>query len=172
MNLTGNDLKQLGFIEGKALGLALDLLEKQYSDLSFDEKLSLLKQILNNPSSFINDTILAPIAAELLRPADETIALHVNGKSYQIYGAEAIEQGALQQMETAMKLPVTVAGALMPDAHQGYGLPIGGVLATNNAVIPYGVGVDIGCRMCMTIYDIPIDKLQEKREDFKKLLVN
>ena len=172
MNLTGNDLKQMGFTEGKALGLARDLVEKQYADLSFDDKLALLKQILNNPSSFINDAVLAPVAAELLKPADKTIALHVEGKSYQIYGSEAIEQGALQQMETAMKLPVTVAGALMPDAHQGYGLPIGGVLATNNAVIPYGVGVDIGCRMCMTIYDIPRDKLQEKREDFKKLLVN
>lgn len=172
MILTGNDLKQIGFIEGKALGLALDLIEKQYSDLSFYDKLALLKQVLNSPSSFINDATLAPVAAELLRPADETIALNVDGKSYQIYGADAIEQGALQQMETAMKLPVTVAGALMPDAHQGYGLPIGGVLATNNAVIPYGVGVDIGCRMCMTIYDIPTDKLQEKREDFKKLLVN
>lgn len=172
MNLTGNDLKQLGFIEGKALGLALDLVEKQYADLSFDDKLALLKQVLNNPSSFTNNATLAPVAAELLRPVDETIALNVDGKSYQIYGADAIEQGALQQMETAMKLPVTVAGALMPDAHQGYGLPIGGVLATNNAVIPYGVGVDIGCRMCMTIYDIPTDQLQQKREDFKKLLVN
>jgi tRNA-splicing ligase RtcB (3'-phosphate/5'-hydroxy nucleic acid ligase) len=172
MNLTGNDLKQIGFIEGKALGLALDLVEKHYAGLSFADKLSLLKQILNNPSSFINDAILAPVAAELLKPADETIALNVEGKSYQIYGAEAIEQGALQQMETAMKLPVTVAGALMPDAHQGYGLPIGGVLATRNSVIPYGVGVDIGCRMCMTIYQIPTDKLQEKSEDFKKLLLN
>lgn len=172
MNLTGNDLKQIGFIEGKALGLALDLVEKEYRDLSFDDKLSLLKQILNNPSSFINDSILAPVAAELLKPADDTIALNVDGKSYQIYGAEAIEEGALQQMETAMKLPVTVAGALMPDAHQGYGLPIGGVLATNNAVIPYGVGVDIGCRMCMTIYDIPTKWLHDKKDDFKKLLVN
>jgi tRNA-splicing ligase RtcB (3'-phosphate/5'-hydroxy nucleic acid ligase) len=172
MNLTGKDLKQIGFLEGKALGLALDVVEKQYADLTFEDKLVLLKQILNNPSSFINDNMLAPVAAELLKPADETIALNVDGKSYQIYGAEAIEQGALQQMETAMKLPVTVAGALMPDAHQGYGLPIGGVLATNNAVIPYGVGVDIGCRMCMTIYDMPTSIFVEKQEDLKKLLVN
>src|SRR5688572_15689431 len=172
MNLTGNDLKQIGFIEGKALGLALDLIEKQYATLSFDDKLALLKQILNNPSSFINDATLAPIAAELLKPADETIALNVDGKSYQIYGAEAIEQGALNQMETAMKLPVTVAGALMPDAHQGYGLPIGGVLATRNAVIPFGVGVDIGCRMCLTLYDLPSDTLVKKKEDLKKMLVN
>lgn len=172
MNLSGNDLKQIGFIEGKALGIALDVVEKQYAHLNFDDKLDLLKRILNNPSSFINDAALAPIANELLKPADDTIALIVDGRSYQIYGAEAIEQGALRQMETAMKLPVTVAGALMPDAHQGYGLPIGGVLATNNAVIPYGVGVDIGCRMCMTIYNIPTEKLQEKTEDFKKLLMH
>jgi tRNA-splicing ligase RtcB (3'-phosphate/5'-hydroxy nucleic acid ligase) len=172
MNLTGHDLKKIGFVEGKALGLALDLVEQQYSTLSLKEKLALLKQILNNPSSFVNDSLLAPVAAELLKPDDETIALNVDGKSYQIYGADAIEQGALQQMETAMKLPVTVAGALMPDAHQGYGLPIGGVLATSNSVIPYGVGVDIGCRMCMTIYDIPTEKLAGRKEDFKKLLVN
>src|SRR5690606_1501778 len=133
MNLTGNDLKQIGFIEGKALGLALDLVENHYPELSFDDKLTLLKKILDNPSSYINDAILAPVATALLKPVDETIAIEVEGKSYQIYGAEAIEQGALQLMETAMKLPVTVAGALMPDAHQGYGLPIGGVLATNNA---------------------------------------
>jgi tRNA-splicing ligase RtcB (3'-phosphate/5'-hydroxy nucleic acid ligase) len=170
--ISGNDLKNIGFAEGKALGLALDLMEQNYAHLTFDDKLTLLKQILNNPSSFINDATLAPIAAELLRPVDETIALNVDGKSYQIYGAEAIEQGALQQMETAMKLPVTIAGALMPDAHQGYGLPIGGVLATNNAVIPYGVGVDIGCRMCMTLYNMPPGILEEKKDDFKKLLMN
>ena len=59
------------------------------------------------------------------------------------------------QMERACLLPVAVAGALMPDAHVGYGLPIGGVLATENAVIPYAVGVDIACRMKLTVLDIP-----------------
>lgn len=107
-----------------------------------------------------------------MKPIDSTIALNSEVKAYEVYGAEAIEQGALNQMSTAMKLPVTVAGALMPDAHQGYGLPIGGVLATNNAVIPYGVGVDIGCRMCLTLYDIPTTDLEEKKEEFKKLLLN
>jgi tRNA-splicing ligase RtcB (3'-phosphate/5'-hydroxy nucleic acid ligase) len=170
--MTGNDLKKIGFAEGKALGLALDLVEKVYGTLPMQEKFSLLKRVLDNPASFINDDILSAIARELLKPADDTIALSIQGRDYQIYGAEAIEQGALEQMETAMRLPVTVAGALMPDAHQGYGLPIGGVLATKNAVIPYGVGVDIGCRMCMTVYDIPISKLGEKKDDFKKLLLD
>ena len=46
----------------------------------------------------------------------------------------------------------------MPDAHQGYGLPIGGVLATDNAVIPYAVGVDIACRMKLTVLDRPVSR--------------
>jgi tRNA-splicing ligase RtcB len=74
-------------------------------------------------------------------------------------------------MEMAMKLPVTVAGALMPDAHQGYGLPIGGVLAVENAVIPYGVGVDIGCRMCLSIFNIAPEVMERNRADYKRLLV-
>src|SRR5262249_32517162 len=48
----------------------------------------------------------------------------------------------------------------MPDAHVGYGLPIGGVLATDNAVIPYAVGVDIACRMKMTVLDLPLKALE------------
>ena len=140
--------------------------------LALEEKLALLKHVLENPASYLNDTKLSPLALALQKPDDNTIALNIERKSYQIYGAEAIEEGALAQMETAMKLPVTIAGALMPDAHQGYGLPIGGVLATKNAVIPYGVGVDIGCRMCMTLYDLPSDTLEKKKEDFKKMLIN
>jgi tRNA-splicing ligase RtcB len=68
------------------------------------------------------------------------------------------------QMEKACLLPVTVAGALMPDAHVGYGLPIGGVLATENAVIPYAVGVDIACRMKMTVLDIPLRDLERHQD--------
>jgi tRNA-splicing ligase RtcB len=172
MNLTGNDLKSIGFTEGKTIGLALEITEKEFTTLNNEDKLLLLKKVLETPSSYLNDDKLSVLAQEMLKPVDDTIALPQQGKPYQIYGVEAIEQGALSQMDTAMKLPVTVAGALMPDAHQGYGLPIGGVLATQNAVIPYGVGVDIGCRMCMTLYDLPVAVLEEKKEDLKKMLVN
>jgi len=67
-------------------------------------------------------------------------------------------------MGRACQLSVAVAGALMPDAHVGYGLPIGGVLATDNAVIPYAVGVDIACRMKLTVFDLPVRELERKRE--------
>lgn len=95
-----------------------------------------------------------------------------NRIDYRIYGSYGIEEGARHQMEVAMKLPVTVAGALMPDAHQGYGLPIGGVLATRNAVIPYGVGVDIGCRMALSVYPLGEVFLERNRSNLKRMLID
>jgi tRNA-splicing ligase RtcB len=80
---------------------------------------------------------------------------------YRVWG-EGLEPDALRQMTNACKLPVAVSGALMPDAHVGYGLPIGGVLATRDAVIPYAVGVDIACRMKMTVLDLPVDALRDQ----------
>lgn len=65
------------------------------------------------------------------------------------------DDATLTQMNRARGLPITRAAALMPDAHVGYGLPIGGVLATHNAVIPYAVGVDIACRMKLSVLDLP-----------------
>jgi tRNA-splicing ligase RtcB len=73
-------------------------------------------------------------------------------------------------MTNACKLPVAAAGALMPDAHVGYGLPIGGVLATHDAVIPYAVGVDIACRMKMTVLDLPLDTLAHDGERLARAL--
>ncbi len=87
----------------------------------------------------------------------------------QIFG-EGLEDGALEQIRNACKLPISVAAALMPDAHQGYGLPIGGVLATDNAVIPYAVGVDIACRMKMTVIDRPIDDLVTRQAELTAAL--
>ena len=60
-----------------------------------------------------------------------------------------IEDGAVQQAKNLANLPFVFKHvAIMPDSHQGYGMPIGGVLATNGVVIPNAVGVDIGCGMC------------------------
>jgi tRNA-splicing ligase RtcB len=72
--------------------------------------------------------------------------------NYKQWG-QGLEAEAVNQMANACRLPVALAGALMPDAHVGYGLPIGGVLATDNSVIPYGVGVDIACRMKLSVLD-------------------
>jgi tRNA-splicing ligase RtcB len=169
--LTGKELIELGYPQGKVIGLVLEVLEKPFAAQSREGNKALLLALLSEPASYLEHPELSAVAKELLPPLSDTIAL-LPQKAYTIYGREAIEEGALKQMQIAMKLPVTVAGALMPDAHPGYGLPIGGVLATKNAVIPYGVGVDIGCRMCMTLYPLPPALLAEKKEDFKKLLLN
>ena len=92
-------------------------------------------------------------------------------KSYALFGGVPIERGALEQMEDAMSLPVTLAGALMPDAHEGYGLPIGGVIATDNVIIPYAVGMDIGCRMTLTIYETEPDFLERYRDMLKRIII-
>src|SRR5437870_8454842 len=88
---------------------------------------------------------------------------------YHIWGTN-LEPDSVQQMDNACKLPVAVSGALMPDAHVGYGLPIGGVLATEGAVIPYAVGVDIACRMKLTVLDLPLADLERKRERFSQAI--
>src|SRR5437667_6041974 len=86
----------------------------------------------------------------------------MNGKSapYRIWGRD-LDDAAVEQLKNACALPVAVSGALMPDAHVGYGLPIGGVLATSEAMIPYAVGVDIACRMKLSVLDLPVNALVE-----------
>lgn len=91
--------------------------------------------------------------------------------SYRTWGKEHIDPEAIRQMDSAMRLPISVAGALMPDTHVGYGLPIGGILATENAVIPYAVGVDIACRMRLSVYDVSPIIIQQKVGQFKKALM-
>lgn len=65
-----------------------------------------------------------------------------------------IEYSALEQMKNVMRIPPAIVGSLMPDAHQGYAMPIGGVVALENAVSPSFVGYDIACRMTLSILDI------------------
>ncbi|MDQ7947601.1 MAG: RtcB family protein [Pedobacter sp.] len=169
--ITGKTLKAFGYQEGKILGLALDIIHKNFSGVKATEIKQLFQKVKNYPESFLDDPVLADLAkliiADKLPPKNTAIALTKTIRPYVTFGEDYIEEGAKIQMETAMQLPVTAAGALMPDAHQGYGLPIGGVLATHNAIIPYGVGVDIGCRMALSIFDIP-EKYYFGKDSFYK----
>lgn len=154
--IKGEHLLAIGYPQTRAIGIALRVIEKHFRKKNNEEILEILKNVLASPSDYLEDANLAAIANELIEkpdPAGPLISLLEESRAYKMYGAENIEAGAVSQMNIAIRLPVAVAGALMPDAHQGYGLPIGGVLATENAVIPYGVGVDIGCRMCLSIFD-------------------
>ena len=75
---------------------------------------------------------------------------------------ENCEEGAVKQAVNLAHHPALVHHvALMPDAHQGYGMPIGGVVAAKGAVIPAAVGVDIGCGMIATETDVPAEAFAE-----------
>jgi len=171
LKIQGKELRAIGFPEGLVISIAMKVMEKQYKHQSKEKAFDILKQVLQSPADFAEDEILGVIAKQLL-PTETAegaeISLNQSGIQFSVFGQEHIEEGAMHQMYQAAKLPVSVAGALMPDAHQGYGLPIGGVLATDNAVIPYGVGVDIGCRMCLSIFDIDPKQLAEKESYFAR----
>lgn len=174
--INGNDLLTIGFNQGKILGLALEVVEKHYQDTDHDTVLAIMKSLAEKPELYLDHEILEDLATKIIEaanaPKDDTISLNETAMPFTVYGQENIDEGAVRQMDTAMRLPVTVAGALMPDAHQGYGLPIGGVLAAKNAVIPYGVGVDIGCRMALSIFDIPESHFINNPAIYKKELID
>lgn len=173
LKLTGKQIRAIGYPEGPVISVAMQVMNSLYKHSSENEALDILTQVLKAPENYLEDEQLKAVAEKLM-PAPLTegaeISLNQTGIAFSIFGQEHIEEGALHQMYQAAKLPVSVAGALMPDAHSGYGLPIGGVLATDNAVIPYGVGVDIGCRMCLSVFDINPKELADRESFFAREL--
>lgn len=144
------DLINLGVPQGEALKLASAHIARLFAEgLPRPEVEQDIARMVAEPKAFLDDAQRAPFARALSRPVFKPRAEPAPWNQW----GNGLEEGALKQMSNACALPVAVAGALMPDAHQGYGLPIGGVLATKNAVIPYAVGVDIACRMKLTVYD-------------------
>lgn len=174
LKLTGKQIRAIGYEEGPVVSVAMHTMCTHFKHVTEEEALQILKDVLATPENYLGDEVLSKIAEKLIATivleTTET-ALNKEGILYNVFGAKHIEEGALAQMQIAAKLPVAVAGALMPDAHQGYGLPIGGVLATNNAIIPYAVGVDIGCRMCLSIFAIDPEELKKREAYFQRELV-
>ena len=173
--ITGKILKLNNWEDGKIIGLAKDAGNKMISNgMERDAVLAQLETVRQNPGSFLADALLADLARECIRltqkdePSEDTLL--ESPIPFPIWGENQIDPEAIKQMENAMRLPVTVTGALMPDAHVGYGLPIGGVLATENVVIPYAVGVDIACRMRISIYEVSPHLLGQKKGMFENSL--
>lgn len=119
----------------------------------------LVAQILASPSTYQHDPLWGEFARELLAGDQQPICEPIR---YRTWGDE-IDAAAHAQMKQACRVPQAAGAALMPDAHVGYGLPIGGVLGCDNAVIPYAVGVDIACRMKLSVLDLPTSALQTRR---------
>jgi tRNA-splicing ligase RtcB len=85
-----------------------------------------------------------------------------------------IEDGAMEQVKNLANLPFAFKHiAVMPDSHQGYGMPIGGVLATRDVIIPNAVGVDIGCGMCAvktSLTEIDTETLKKIMGEIRKAI--
>ena len=174
LKMTGKDLIAWGMEPGRVMGIALTILRKEYKHSDIEEVRVIVESLLESPEDYIDHEVLGEIAVELIPPAEPEVPVEIplneKGVDVAIYGYKGIERGAIDQIDLASMLPIAVKAALMPDAHQGYGLPIGGVLATDNAVIPYGVGVDIGCRMCMTIFDEKANYIGGNRKKITNVL--
>jgi tRNA-splicing ligase RtcB len=161
------DLIRLGVPLGDALKLATSHMHRLFAQgLDRAQVEADIFNIVANPPAFFADELRAPLARAIYRPAFTPRAELAPWRQW----GEGLEAEAVKQMANACALPVAVAGALMPDAHVGYGLPIGGVLATDNAVIPYAVGVDIACRMKLTVYDRKANTLAGQRDRLANLI--
>ena len=125
-----------------------------------------VETVLRDPAAHAGDDLRGGFARALLAVP----TTFVPGQAPWRQWGQDLEAQALAQMARACELPISVAGALMPDAHVGYGLPIGGVLATRGAVIPYAVGVDIACRMKLTVLDWPASSLTERHEELVRAI--
>jgi tRNA-splicing ligase RtcB len=163
------DLKHLGVPEGEAMQCAhafiRGFIAAGNNGAALEEDIF---RIVADPSAYFDDTLRAPLARALYRPAFMPRAELAPWRQW----GDDLDPASIKQMANACALPVAVAGALMPDAHVGYGLPIGGVLATENAVIPYAVGVDIACRMKLTVYDRKANVIPGQRDRLANILEN
>lgn len=163
----------MGLNDNMARSMAMATIAKHCKHDSQEQILSTLDDIIHHPEDYRNDKIWGKLATVLAPDLIPSMAFDLREAPlpYAVYGSEGIDALSERQMETAMRLPVTVAGALMPDGCAGYGLPIGGVLATDShVVIPYAVGKDIGCRMSLTILDAEPDFLKKHHDRAVKAL--
>jgi len=165
--MKAKDLLRLGFNEGPAVGAALSAINK----FSIEDELATVEllRVLADPDAHLQHKWFAEVSRALQKAKPAIMIERAEPAPFEVWG-EGIEKGALDQMKNAARLPVAVRGALMPDAHQGYGLPIGGVLAVENAVIPYAVGVDIACRMKLTVLDIDVTQFERLRGELSNVL--
>lgn len=175
-NLKIKDLTKVGYTNDQLRSLVIGIATKHFKHHSKEELLTLLINIQQSPEQYLGKDITGKIAEKIIgkqtEPQFTSFDLRLEPLHYKTYGGKNIEASAQRQMELAMQLPVSLQGALMPDAHMGFGLPIGGVLATNNVVIPYAVGMDIGCRMALSIIDESDSYLKRYEYQIKQSLKN
>ena len=166
------ELMKLGVPGGKASKLAQEGIQQcRECRMNHGAIRARIQEVVAAPHDYTGDPHFGPLARELANTSSLRAAYHEREvpAPYSRWG-DGLDPKSERQMYHACRLPVSVAGALMPDAHVGYGLPIGGVLATRKAVIPYAVGVDIACRMKMTVLDMPVSSIRGSEGQMRNVL--
>ena len=170
--MKARELSNLGIPKGEAMKVAVEAVKQAAaSGMRQPEMRTRIASVVASPSGHTGDNLWGPLARSLAHVFESQAAFIPRDQAapWHQWGSD-LEAGAIEQMVNACHLPVTVAGALMPDAHQGYGLPIGGVLATKASVIPYAVGVDIACRMKLTVLDMPASTINTHAEKLRNAI--
>ncbi len=181
--ISGKALQARGWAPGALLGLAKKtgarLLDQGWEPEAILDTLDAVRmQPLSHEADpdlgALASAVLADMARDKRAAARLSFALRDRPIAYRIWGRAGIDDGAVAQMDLAMRLPSVVAGALMPDAHIGYGLPVGGAFALAGEVSPGAVGPDIGCSVYLTIFEASPDVFDDGRhaDTFRRALAD
>lgn len=170
--MKAKEINELGVPRGEPFrAVQSSLGAARAAGLDMEATRTLLRQVLAQPDAYFEHPIFGEVATALAAHTGRAAPFveREQPAPFRQWGSD-LDESSVNQMAAACRLPISVQGALMPDAHVGYGLPIGGVLATEGAVIPYAVGVDIACRMRVTVTDIPVDHLQAEKRRLSDVL--
>ena len=112
LKISGKELRAIGYPEGPVISIAMATMEKNYKHSTKEKVMDILKSILAAHVEYENDAVLGLIAQQLM-PKKTTegaeISLNQNGISFNVFGQEHIEEGAMHQMYTAAKLSTEVS---------------------------------------------------------------
>ncbi len=171
--MKAKELLRIGFKQGPVIGSLLDAdnSAKKVGVSSIGRK-AIACGLFADPQSYRDDAHFGKAAQlwyDILHP-EETYKFSLEGKPLSIWGRDQIDEQTLDQMNRALSIPPAVAGAIMPDGHLGYGLNIGGVLALDNAVSPFCVGLDIACRMMLSVVPLDVEEIDKREDAFTKAI--
>lgn len=177
--MKARQLEKMGIPSSLAKAAKWSVSVARQEGMSIGDAKAKLALLVEDPDALREDELFGALAVEMSRyqRAEQARIDAANQPPrevpapYQQWGRD-LDDNAIKQMDNACRLPVSVRAALMPDAHLGYGIPIGGVLATRNAVIPYAVGVDIACRVKLSVFDLPPELLKSESGRLKNAIEN
>lgn len=157
------------------ININAELNKLNYNSFYFNNYADIVKEAnqMVNYKGYSLESTLYFIRNKYGNPPELETTEDIYHKDIHYFGRELYEDGEespISQLETAMSLPVATRGALMPDAHLGYALPIGGVVALENAISPHFIGFDISCMMHISILDVEPSFIEISKTPLTRLL--